>query len=256
MSLDTAVTGSALGSNRLDVEAIRKDFPILERRLADDRPLVYLDSANTSQKPRQVLDTLRNHYERHNANVARAVHQLGEEATAAFEAARDTLAAFVKAPSRDEIIFTRGVTEGLNLVANVLAWADPPYGVGPGDEVVITEMEHHSNIVPWQLLTQRTGATLRWFGITDEGRMDLSNLDDLITEDAVGTYEGDANAGQADRLDDGAGGAAVLGDELGDGVHRGLRQFRRGRGGVRLLGIGAHDSTILVGSPEATPGMD
>ncbi|MBA3419069.1 MAG: cysteine desulfurase [Geodermatophilaceae bacterium] len=182
MSLDTAVTGSALGSNRLDVEAIRKDFPILERRLADDRPLVYLDSANTSQKPRQVLDTLRNHYERHNANVARAVHQLGEEATAAFEAARDTLAAFVKAPSRDEIIFTRGVTEGLNLVANVLAWADPPYGVGPGDEVVITEMEHHSNIVPWQLLTQRTGATLRWFGITDEGRLDLSNLDDLITE--------------------------------------------------------------------------
>ena len=165
-----------------DVEVLRKDFPILERRLADDHPLVYLDSANTSQKPRQVLDRLREHYEQHNANVARAVHQLGEEATAAFEGARDTLAAFVKAPSRDEIIFTRGVTEGLNLVANVLAWAEPPYRVGPGDEVLVTEMEHHSNIVPWQLLTQRTGATLRWIGLTDEGRLDLSNLDELITE--------------------------------------------------------------------------
>ncbi|CAN5859544.1 cysteine desulfurase [soil metagenome] len=165
-----------------DVEVLRKDFPILERRLADDHPLVYLDSANTSQKPRQVLDRLREHYEQHNANVARAVHQLGEEATAAFEGARDTLAAFVKAPSRDEIIFTRGVTEGLNLVANVLAWAEPPYRVGPGDEVLVTEMEHHSNIVPWQLLTQRTGATLRWIGPTDEGRLDLSNLDELITE--------------------------------------------------------------------------
>jgi cysteine desulfurase/selenocysteine lyase len=165
-----------------DVEAVRKDFPILERRLADNRSLVYLDSANTSQKPRQVLDTLTEHYERHNANVARAVHQLGEESTAAFEGARDKLAAFVKAPSRDEIIFTKGVTEGLNLVANVLAWAEPPYRVGPGDEVVVTEMEHHSNIVPWQLLTQRTGATLKWFGITDEGRLDLSNIDELITE--------------------------------------------------------------------------
>ncbi len=165
-----------------DVEVLRKDFPILERRLADDHPLVYLDSANTSQKPRQVLDRLREHYEQHNANVARAVHQLGEEATAAFEGARDTLAAFVKAPSRDEIIFTRGVTEGLNLVAKALAWAEPPYRVGPGDEVLVTEMEHHSNIVPWQLLTQRTGATLRWIGLTDEGRLDLSNLDELITE--------------------------------------------------------------------------
>ncbi|HSV65672.1 MAG TPA: cysteine desulfurase [Mycobacteriales bacterium] len=165
-----------------DVEAVRKDFPILRRRMADDQPLVYLDSANTSQKPQSVIDTLTEHYERHNANVARAVHQLGEESTAAFEGARDKLAAFVKAPSRDEIIFTKGITEGLNLVATVLAWAEPPYRVGPGDEVVITEMEHHSNIVPWQLLTQRTGATLRWFGITDEGRLDLSNIDDLITE--------------------------------------------------------------------------
>ena len=165
----------------LDVEAVRKDFPILERRLADGQQLVYLDSANTSQKPRSVIDTLTEHYELHNANVARAVHQLGEESTAAFEGARDKVAAFIKAPSRDEVIFTKNISEALNLVANVLAW-DSPYQVGPGDEVVITEMEHHSNIVPWQLLTQRTGARLRWIGITAEGRLDLSNLDDLVTE--------------------------------------------------------------------------
>ncbi|HEV2780772.1 MAG TPA: cysteine desulfurase [Actinophytocola sp.] len=166
----------------LDVEAIRKDFPILDRRLGDGRQLIYLDSANTSQKPRSVIDTLTEHYELHNANVARAVHQLGEESTAAFEGARDKVAAFIKAPSRDEVIFTKNISEGLNLVANVLAWAEPPYRVGPGDEVVITEMEHHSNIVPWQLLTQRTGATLRWFGVTDDGRLDLSNIDELINE--------------------------------------------------------------------------
>ena len=172
-------------SSPLDVEQVRKDFPILERRLAGDRPLVYLDSANTSQKPRAVINALVDHYERHNANVARAVHQLGEEATAAYEAARTTVAAFIGAPSRDEIVFTKNASEALNLVANTLASglaADPRYRLGPGDDVVITEMEHHSNIVPWQLACQRTGATLRWFGLTDEGRLDLSNLDDLVTE--------------------------------------------------------------------------
>jgi cysteine desulfurase/selenocysteine lyase len=169
----------------LDVERIRKDFPILDRRLAGDRPLVYLDSANTSQKPRIVLDALADHYERHNANVARALHQLGEEATAAYEGARDMVAAFIGAPSRDEVVFTKNASEALNLVAHTLASGladDPRYRLGPGDEVVITEMEHHSNIVPWQLACQRTGATLRWFGLTDEGRLDLSNLDELVTE--------------------------------------------------------------------------
>src|SRR3954452_18380343 len=164
-----------------DVDLIRKDFPILDRRLEDDKPLVYLDSANTSQKPRQVIDTMVDHYERHNANVARAVHQLGAESTAAYEGARDKAAAFINAPSRDEIIFTKNVSEALNLVANTLIWADQPYGLKPGDEVVITEMEHHSNIVPWQLACQRSGATLRWFGITEDGRLDLSNIDELIT---------------------------------------------------------------------------
>jgi cysteine desulfurase / selenocysteine lyase len=165
-----------------DVEKVREDFPILSRRLAGDLPLVYLDSANTSQKPQQVIDAIDEHYRVHNANVARALHQLGSEATEAYERARDKIAAFVKAPSRDEIVFAKNISEGLNLVANVLAWAEPPYSIGPGDEIVITEMEHHSNIVPWQLLAERKGATLRWFGVTDEGRLDLSNVDDLINE--------------------------------------------------------------------------
>jgi cysteine desulfurase/selenocysteine lyase len=131
------------------LDLIRKDFPILERTLADGHPLVYLDSANTSQKPQVVIDTMVDHLERHNANVARAVHQLGAESSDAFEAARDKVAAFVNAPSRDEVIFTRNATEALNLVANTLAWATDDLAVGAGDEVVITEMEHHSNIVPW-----------------------------------------------------------------------------------------------------------
>lgn len=164
------------------LDVIRKDFPILERRLADDRPLVYLDSANTSQKPQVVIDSMVDHLERHNANVARAMHQLGAEASEAFESARDTVARFVNAPSRDEVIFTKNASEALNLVANTLAWADGPLGVGEGDRVVVTEMEHHSNIVPWQLLTQRKGAELRWFGLTDDGHLDLSDIDELITE--------------------------------------------------------------------------
>jgi cysteine desulfurase / selenocysteine lyase len=178
-------TVTDLDSRSFDVDRVRKDFPILERRMAGDRRLVYLDSANTSQKPRAVLDAIMDHYEHHNANVARAVHQLGEEATAAYEAARDKVAAFVGAPSRDEVIFTKNASEALNLVAHTLASglaADPRYRLGPGDEVVITEMEHHSNIVPWQLACQRTGARLRWFRLTDDGRLDLSELDTLVTE--------------------------------------------------------------------------
>jgi cysteine desulfurase/selenocysteine lyase len=165
-----------------DLEVIRKDFPILSRTLADGLPLVYLDSANTSQKPQVVIDAMVDHLERHNSNVARAMHQLGAEASAAFEEARDKVAAFINAPSRDEVIFTKNASEALNLVANTLAWARGPLEVGEGDEVVITEMEHHSNIVPWQMMTERKGATLRWFGLTDDGRLDLSNIDELITE--------------------------------------------------------------------------
>jgi cysteine desulfurase / selenocysteine lyase len=164
-----------------ELEVVRKDFPILERTLAGGMPLVYLDSANTSQKPQVVIDTMVDHLERHNANIARAMHQLGAESTEAFESARDKVATFLNAPSRDEVVFTKNASEALNLAANTLAWPGP-YQVGPGDEIVITEMEHHSNIVPWQLLTERTGATLRWFGITEDGRLDLSNVDELINE--------------------------------------------------------------------------
>ena len=169
-----------------ELEVVRKDFPILERVLAGGHTLVYLDSANTSQKPQVVIDAMVDHLERHNANIARAMHQLGAESTVAFEEARDKVAAFIGAPERDEVIFTKNASEALNLAANTLLWAGPEdqqsRQVGPGDEVVITEMEHHSNIVPWQLLTQRTGATLRWFGITEDGQLDLSDVDDLVNE--------------------------------------------------------------------------
>jgi len=165
-----------------ELEVVRKDFPILERTVHDGLPLVYLDSANTSQKPQIVIDTMVDHLERHNANVARAMHALGAESTEAFEGARDVVAGFIGAPERDEVIFTKNASEALNLVANTLAWARGPLALGEGDLVVTTEMEHHSNIVPWQLLTERTGATLRWFGLTDDGLLDLSNIDELITE--------------------------------------------------------------------------
>jgi cysteine desulfurase/selenocysteine lyase len=163
------------------LDLIRQDFPILGRTMAEGFPLVYLDSANTSQKPQVVIDTMVDHLERHNANVARAMHQLGAESNEAFETARDKVAAFVNAPSRDEVVFTKNASEALNLVANTMAWPGP-LQVGPGDEIVITEMEHHSNIVPWQLLAERSGATLRWFGVTDDGRLDLSDIDELLNE--------------------------------------------------------------------------
>lgn len=171
-----------------ELEIVRKDFPILERTFDGDLPLVYLDSANTSQKPQIVIDAMVDHLERHNANIARAMHHLGAEATEAFESGRDTTARFIGAPDRDEVIFTKNASEALNLVANTLAWARPSTGsgtdlsIGEGDEVVITELEHHSNIVPWQLLTERKGAKLRWFGLTDDGQLDLSNIDELINE--------------------------------------------------------------------------
>ena len=167
----------------LDTEKVRKDFPALERLVHGDRQLVYLDNAATSQKPRQVLEALDDYYARHNANVHRGIHTLAEEATALYEGARDKVAAFVNAADRAEVVFTKNSTEALNLAANTIAWG-PAGGRGlrEGDEVVITEMEHHSNIVPWQMVTQRTGATLRWFGLTDDGRLDVSDLDSLITE--------------------------------------------------------------------------
>ncbi|MET8144263.1 cysteine desulfurase [Sphaerisporangium sp. NPDC005288] len=168
-----------------DVDRIRKDFPILSRELPGGRPLVYLDSGNSSQKPSQVIATMREHMEQHYSNVGRALHTLGGESTEAYEGARDKVAAFIGAPDRDEVVFTKNASEALNLVAYSFGnptCADDRFRMGPGDEIVISEMEHHSNIVPWQLLAQRTGATLRWFPVTDEGRLDLSGLDELVNE--------------------------------------------------------------------------
>jgi cysteine desulfurase / selenocysteine lyase len=161
----------------LDVEGIRKEFPILERT-AHGKPLVYLDSANTSQKPRQVIDAVTDFYERHNANLYRAVYELAEEATAAFENARVRLASFVGAPDPSCIVFNRGTTESVNLVA---------YGFGrkfvrEGDEILLSELEHHSNIVPWQLCAEATGARLRYIPLGDDGLLDLRGIDGLITE--------------------------------------------------------------------------
>jgi cysteine desulfurase/selenocysteine lyase len=158
-----------------DVERVRKDFPALDREVRPGVPLVYLDNAATSQKPTQVLDAMREYYERHNANVHRGIHTLAEEATALYEGARDKVAAFINAPASSEVVFTKNSSEALNLLAHVV-------GLTAGDEVVVTEMEHHSNLVPWQLATARAGATLRWIGLTEDGRLDLAELDRVITE--------------------------------------------------------------------------
>ena len=166
----------------LDVAALRADFPILARTVRDGRPLVYLDSGATSQRPRQVLDAERAFLEQHNAAVHRGAHQLAEEATDAYESARERIAAFVGvAPG--ELVFTKNATEGINLVAYALSNSSVAgseiarFALRPGDEVVVTEMEHHANLVPWQEVCRRTGATLRWYGVTDDGRLDLDSLE-------------------------------------------------------------------------------
>jgi cysteine desulfurase / selenocysteine lyase len=171
----------------LDVEAVRADFPILGRAVRGGHPLIYLDSGATSHKPRPVLDAEHDFYTMHNSAVHRGAHLLGEEATDAYEGARVRVADFIGADA-GEVVFTKSATEGLNLIAYAMsnaATAGPEaerFRVGPGDEILITELEHHANLVPWQQLCLRTGATLRWFGVTPEGRLDLSNIDELITD--------------------------------------------------------------------------
>lgn len=160
----------------LDVTRIRADFPILGRTVRDGKPLVYLDSGATSQRPVQVLDAEREFLTTCNAAVHRGAHQLAEEATDAYEGARAAIAAFVGADP-DELVFTKNATESLNLVAYVFGDDRFDKVVGPGDEIVVTELEHHANLVPWQELARRTGATLRWYGISDDGRIDLDSLE-------------------------------------------------------------------------------
>ncbi|MDN6438535.1 MAG: cysteine desulfurase [Corynebacterium nuruki] len=160
-----------------DVAAVREDFPVLSRTVRDGRPLVYLDSGATSQRPLQVLDAERDFLLHHNAPVHRGAYQLAEEATDAYESARDRIARFVGADD-PEIAFTKNATEALNEVAFILGDRRAgEYAVGEGDEIVISEVEHHANLVPWQELALRTGATLRWYKATPDGRIDLDSLE-------------------------------------------------------------------------------
>ena len=186
--------GAGTAFSTQESAAIRADFAILSRTVRGGKPLVYLDSGATSQKPRQVLDAERSFYEQRNAAVHRGAHQLAEEATDAFEGARETVARFIGAQPR-EVVFTKNATEALNLVAysfsnaaaaGAMDGVEPGlaarFALGAGDEIVISEMEHHSNLVPWQELARRTGATLRWIGVTDDGRLNLADLETVITE--------------------------------------------------------------------------
>ena len=168
------MSGVSAVSTPLDVARIRADFPILERTIGGQR-LVYLDSAATSQKPQQVLDAVDDYYSAHNANVHRGVHTLGNEATDIFENARQRVARFIDAPA-EGVVFVRNTTEALNLVASSYAREL----LGRGDRVVLTEMEHHSNLVPWQLAADRAGLTLAFLRVSDDGTLDLSDLEELL----------------------------------------------------------------------------
>ncbi|NCW47023.1 MAG: cysteine desulfurase [Actinobacteria bacterium] len=165
----------------LDIAAIKADFPILKRKIRGNNRLVYLDSGATSQKPNSVLDAERDFYLNHNAAVHRGAHQLAEEATELYEGAREKVANFIGADS-NEVIFTKSATESINAIAYSLgnSTVGSRFHLKAGDRIVLSEMEHHANLIPWQELARRTGAELVWFNVTDEGRLDLSNMDDLI----------------------------------------------------------------------------
>ncbi len=161
----------------LDAEALRRDFPILSTNVRG-KPLVYFDNAATTQRPRAVINTLVEMYEQHYSNVHRGIHWLSDQSTDRYEEAREKVRSFINAPKLHEIIFTTGTTMSINVVAR--SWGDA--NVSKGDEILLTEMEHHSNIVPWHQLAERTGCTVRWMPITDDGQLDLDELDDLLTE--------------------------------------------------------------------------
>jgi len=165
-----------------DIAAIKADFPILKRQIRGNNRLIYLDSGATSQKPNSVLDAERDFYVNHNAAVHRGAHQLAEEATELYEGAREKVATFIRAHV-DEVIFTKSATESINAIAYSLGNSTPgsKFHIKAGDRIVVSEMEHHANLIPWQELARRTGAELVWFKVTEEGRLDLSNIDELIT---------------------------------------------------------------------------
>ncbi len=169
--------------SKLNLSAIRADFPILKREIRGNNRLIYLDSGATSQKPNSVIAAERDFYENHNAAVHRGAHQLAEEATELYEGARAKVAAFINADV-EEVIFTKSATESINAIAYSLgnARAGTKFHIKPGDRIVVSEMEHHANLIPWQELSARTGAELVWFKVSDNGRLDLSNMDALINE--------------------------------------------------------------------------
>ena len=162
-----------------DVETFRADFPSLQQDIYDDTPLVYLDNAATSQKPTPVIERLERFYGQENSNVHRGVHRLSQDATDEYESARESIASFINAPSSDQVIFTRGTTEGLNLVSSTFG----EMVVGEGDEILLTEMEHHSNIVPWQMLAEQVGAEIRVLPVNDRGELEMSRLSEFLTSD-------------------------------------------------------------------------
>ena len=166
-----------------DVATLRKDFPIFERTVRDGKRLIYLDSGATSQKPLSVIEAESDFYKFHNAAVHRGAHQLAEEATDAYEGARLKVAKFIGA-HEDQVVFTKGATESLNLVAYAMGNAEPGtrFALTAKDTIVVSEMEHHANLIPWQQLASRTGAQLSWFEVTPDGRLDLSNINSVITE--------------------------------------------------------------------------
>jgi cysteine desulfurase/selenocysteine lyase len=174
--LNESVVAAPPGSH-LDLEKMREDFPILTRQV-HGKPLVYFDTAASAQRPLAVIEAVDSFYRRHNANVHRGVHQLSQEATDLYEAARRSLARFINAGSEREVIFTRGTTESINLVAQ--SFLRPR--IGPGDEILITHMEHHSNIVPWQLLCEQTGASLKVAPINKRGELEMDALENMLSE--------------------------------------------------------------------------
>jgi cysteine desulfurase/selenocysteine lyase len=165
-----------MSTDPLDPQSIRKDFPLLTGREVNGKPICYLDSAASSQKPQAVLDAMDRYYETTHANVHRGVYTIAEEATALMEQARGKVARFINAPADRGVVFTKNVTEGLNLVAQTWGRAN----LGEGDAIVLTQMEHHANIVPWHMLAEQTGVELRWIGVGDDGKLDLSDLDRLL----------------------------------------------------------------------------
>ncbi|WP_132058963.1 aminotransferase class V-fold PLP-dependent enzyme [Halorussus amylolyticus] len=166
-------------SDAFDVERIREDFPILEREVNDGQQVVYLDNGATTQKPNQVIDAMSEYYRTYNANVHRGIHQLSQEASIAYEEAHDTVADFIGADGREEVVFTKNTTEAENLVA--YAWGLNE--LGPGDEVVLTEMEHHASLVTWQQIGRKTGADVKFIPVTDNGYLDMAAARDLVTDD-------------------------------------------------------------------------